>query len=265
VRGAQDLMTALARLQRDFQDYLLRGDAAVEASVVGTARVPVGTRLGIYAGAYRSRLRDALTHNFPALAKLLGETDFQTLASDYILAHDSPFFSIRYYGDALPQFLASREDYAAAPVLAELAQWEWAMGCVFDAADATPLAHEALARIPPQQWAQLRFSWHPSVRRLTLWWNVPQLWQALTTGSERPEVSVAAAPLQWLLWREELNSYFRSLPKAEAAALDASRSGWPFAELCELLCDELGETEAPAQAAALLRGWVASGLIVSAT
>jgi len=257
-------MTVLAHLQRDFQDHLLRGDAAVEAHVVGTARVPVATRLGIYAGAYRSRLADALAHTFPALAKFLGEKDFHTLASDYVLTHDSPFFSIRYYGDTLPQFLATREDYAAAPVLAELAQWEWVMGSVFDAADATPLAHEALARTPPQQWAQLRFSWHPSVQRLALSWNVPQLWQALTSEVEHPELSHTTVPVQWLLWREELTTYFRSLPKAEAAALDASRSGWPFGELCELLCEELGESEAPAQAASLLRGWIASGLIVSA-
>ena len=46
--------------------------------------------------------------------------------------------------------------------------------------------------------------------------------------------------------------------------LDAARSGWPFGELCALLCEELGESEAPAQAAALLRGWIGSGLIVSA-
>jgi hypothetical protein len=257
-------MTGLARLQADFQDYLLRGEAVAEAHVFGTARVPVATRLRIYGRAYRSRLTDALAHTYPALAKLLGDTHFETLARDYVIAHDSPFFSIRYYGDALPQFLASHEEYAAAPVLAELAQWEWVMGCVFDAADAIPLAHEALARIPPVAWAQLRFSWHPSVRRLTLSWNVPQLWQALTGGSERPEVSLAAAPVPWLLWREELTTYFRSLPKAEAAVLDVARSGWPFGELCELLCEQLGESEAPAQAAALLRGWIASGLIVSA-
>jgi hypothetical protein len=46
--------------------------------------------------------------------------------------------------------------------------------------------------------------------------------------------------------------------------LDAARSGWPFGELCELLCDELGDEQAPLQAATLLRGWIASGLIVSA-
>jgi hypothetical protein len=257
-------MSALARVQREFQDYLLRGDTAVEARIAGTARVPVATRLGIYAGAYRSRLAEALESNYPVLAKLLGEADFAALAGDYIAAHDSPYFSIRYYGDALAEFLATREDYAAAPVLAELARWEWAMTAVFDAADVPPLSADNLARIPPTQWAQLRFRWHPSVQRLALWWNVPQLWQALSDDGERPTMTLAAAPAQWLLWRENLTTCFRSLPKSEVSMLDAARSGWPFGELCELLCEELGESEAPAQAASLLRGWIGSGLIVSA-
>ena len=258
-------MSALARVQREFQDYLLRGESAVEAQVVGTARVPVTTRLGIYAGAYRSRLAEALESNYPVLARLLGAPDFEALASKYITAHDSPFFSIRYYGDALPKFLATREDYAAAPVLAELAQWEWAMTTVFDAADAPPLRAEELGRIPPERWAQLRLRWHPSVQRLTLWWNVPQLWQALSEDQERPDMKLAAAPVEWLLWRENLTSYFRSLPPTEARVLDAARSGWPFGELCTLLCEELGDSEAPAQAAVLLRTWIGSGLIISAT
>jgi len=257
-------VSALERLQGDFQDYLLRGTPAVEQHLLGTARVPVATRLQIYAGAYRSRLADALAANFPALAKLLGEADFHSLATDYVRAHDSPFFSIRYYGDALAQFLTTREDYAAAPVLAELARWEWAMTGVFDAADAASLAHEELARRPAQEWAQLRFTFHPSVQRLTLWWNVPQLWQALTADAERPPASLAAQPVAWLLWRQELSTYFRSLPTTEAVVLDGALRGWPFGELCELLCEELGDAAAPAQAATLLRGWVASGLIVSA-
>lgn len=257
-------MSALAQVQRDFQDYLLRGESTVETHVVGTVRVPVATRLAIYGGAYRSRLGEALESNYPALAKLLGAADFERLTNDYVSTHDSPYFSVRYYGDALPQFLAAHEDYAAAPVLAELAQWEWAMTSVFDAADAAPLAHTALERIPPQQWAQLRFGWHPSVQRLALSWNVPQLWQALTGESERPAPSLTAAPVPWLLWRQELTSYFRSLGATEASALDAARSGWPFGELCELLCSELGDEQAPLEAATLLRGWIAAGLIVSA-
>lgn len=257
-------MSALAHLQGDFQDYLLRGGTAVQAHVLESARVPLATRLGVYGGAYRSRLADALQANFAALAKLLGEADFATLAMDYVRAHDSPFFSIRYYGDALPAFLAAHEDYTTVPVLAELARWEWSMTCVFDAADAEPLTHAALARVSAQQWAQLRFTWHPSVQRLSLAWNVPQLWQALTDDAERPPATLNPAPMQWLLWRHGLTSYFRSLPAAEATVLDAARNGWPFGELCELLCEELGEQQAASAAAQLLRGWIAAGLIIGA-
>ena len=45
--------------------------------------------------------------------------------------------------------------------------------------------------------------------------------------------------------------------------LDAARSGRTFGELCELLCAEVGATAAPAQAAALLRDWIAAGLITA--
>jgi hypothetical protein len=257
-------VTHLALVQGDFQDYLLRGSQAVEAHVLGSARVPVATRLDVYGGAYRARLAEALEANFPALAKLLDGADFATLASRYVNTHDSAFFSIRYYGHELPQFLGDDPDYAAAPVLAELARWEWAMTGAFDAADATPLTHAALARFSPQEWAQLRFSWHPSVARLGLVWNVPQLWQALTQATERPAATVNREPKPWLLWRQALTTYFRSLPATEARVLDAARDGWPFGELCALLCDELGETQAPAQAALLLRGWIDAGLITGA-
>jgi hypothetical protein len=257
-------MTQLARLQGDFQDFLLRGSEAVRTHVLGSARVPVETRLGIYAGAYGSRLVDALRSNFPALAVLLGEADFEALGADYVRTHDSPFFSIRNYGDALPEFLGQQATYAEVPVLAELARWEWTLGSVFDAADATPLTSAALARIAPAEWAQLVFAWHPSVRRLALAWNVPQLWQALTDGGERPELVLLPEPIEWLVWRRELRTQFRSLSKREAAVLDAARAGDGFGALCEQLQAELGERPAPAQAATLLRAWVEAGLIVAA-
>ncbi len=258
-------MSTLASVQGDFQEYLLRGGAAIEAHVVGTERVPVTTRLGIYGGAYGSRLGDALASNFPALERLLGETDFRKLAAAYVAAHESPFFSIRHYGDRLAGFLAGDERYSDAPLLAELARWEWAVGGAFDAADAASISHEALARVQPEQWAQLRFHWHPSVQRLRLHWNAPQIWQAANEDTDPPEVTFTKEGQSWLIWRQNLTTYFRSLSKTEAAALDAARKGWPFGELCALLCDEVGDAEAPMQAATLLRGWVAAGLIVNAS
>jgi len=256
-------VSELAALQGDFQDYLLRGDPAVEARVAGSARVPAQTRLAIYAGAYRGRLAEALAANYSALAKLLDE-DFAELAQAYVASHDSPYFSIRCYGEDLARFLATEERYAAAPLLADLARWEWAMTQVFDAADASALDAAALSRVAPDAWAQLRFQWHPSVARLDLNWNAPQIWQALTEDGERPAAAVSTEPTPWLLWREGLTSYFRSLTATEAQALDAARRGWPFGELCELLCERLGDDEAPLAAATFLRGWVGAGLITAA-
>lgn len=256
-------MNPLARLQDEFQSFLLRGDAAIEGQVVGTERVPVETRLGIYSDAYHGRLLEALQANFPVLAKMAGETDFVTLAGDYIQAHPSPFFSIRHYGHALPEFLANASDYAGVPVLAELARWEWALTEVFDAADAVPVDMSMLANVPAEQWAELRLEWHPSARRLDLLWNVPSLWRALTDDAERPEMTVRPEPVPWLLWRRGLETYFRSLSMAEAAVVDAAREGAPFGELCALLSEWTSEAEAPAQAAGFLRQWLLSGLIVA--
>lgn len=258
-------MSRLRQVQTDFQQYLLRGDPEIENHVVGTARVPVATRLGIYGNGYGARLTEALGTNFPVLARLLGESDFAELAAAYIRAHDSPYASIRYYGNTLSEFLAQDPTYVPAPVLAELARWEWAMTETFDAADAPTLDPSTMASVTPAEWSELRFEWHPSIRRLQLSWNVPQIWNAVTKETPPPEPSLAAEAGQWLLWRRELEIFFRSLTPAEAAALDAARGGSTFGELCERLCESVDAAAAAAQAAGFLRDWLQSGLIVRRT
>jgi hypothetical protein len=257
-------MTRLPQIQDAFQSYLLRGDDAVEALIVGTERVPIATRLSIYGGGYCSRLIEAQQANFPVLSELLGEADFASLGTAYVRSHDSPFFSIRYYGNALADFLATAPEYSGAPVLADLARWEWMMTEVFDAADAGAVGVADLAPLAPQEWAELRFGLHPSVRRLALAWNAPQIWNAVSDKEEPPEVEFSAVPVEWVLWRQELRTYFRSLQPGEAGALEAVRDGQSFGELCALLCAEFGEDAAPARAAGFLRSWVESGMLTAA-
>ena len=279
-------VSRLPDIQEAFQRFLLTGDSEIGSHLVGTPRVPVATRLGIYGDGYRSRLIEALETSFPVLANLLGEADFQPLAGRYVATHESSFFSIRYYGDQLADFLAGRAEYSQAPLLAELAQWEWAMAAVFDAADAEPIDSSAFAQVAPEDWAKLRFEWSPTVHVLELEWNVPQLWKAVTEGTPRPDPALSGGgpagdgaagngpagdrpahngPLSWLIWRRELQLYFRPLAAAESAAIAASVAGQSFGELCELLCEHLGEDQASLHAAGFLRGWVESGLIVDVT
>lgn len=277
-------VSRLPDLQEAFQRFLLTGDSEIGSHLVGTRRVPVATRLGIYGDGYRSRLIEALETSFPVLANLLGEADFQALAGRYVATHESSFFSIRYYGDRLADFLAGDAEYARAPLLAELAKWEWAMAAVFDAADAEPVGSSAFAQVAPEDWAKLWFEWSPSVQVVELEWNVPELWKAVTEGTPRPDPALSGGgpagdgaggngptrdgpthngPRSWLIWRRELQLYFRPLAPAESAAIVASIAGQSFGELCELLCEHLDENEAPLHAAGFLRGWVESGLIVN--
>ncbi len=175
-------MSALARVQGDFQDYLLRGRARHR-----DARRRHRARAGGDApGHLRRRLPQppgrGARQQLPGAGAAARRGGFRQRSPpatcNPTTRRTSPSATT---ASDLPQFLATHADYAAVPVLAELARWEWAMADAFDAADAAPLTHDsARAASLPRQWAQLRFRWHPSVRRLDLSWNVPQLWQALS-------------------------------------------------------------------------------------
>lgn len=256
-------MAGLARVQEHFQALLLGKPSEIESHVVGTARVPIATRLAIYGDGYCLRLIEALQANFPALAKMAGDDEFARMGAAYVRANDSVFRSVRYYGAGLPDFLATQTEYADAPVLCDLAWWEWLMTEVFDAADAEPLSVAALATVDPDRWGDLRFDFHPSVRRVSLHWNAPQIWRALTEDVERPSAAVQKDAAPWLLWRQDLQTYFRSLAPAEAEALDAARGGASFGELCEGLSRHFTPEETPAQAAGFLKRWLEAGMICS--
>jgi len=252
----------LASIENDFQIFLLTGRGEIAQSVVGTQRVPVAMRLAIYGNAYRSRLIETLEAHYPALLALLGAEEFAALGSDYVHAHDSSYASIRFYGGELGAFLTSHPDCAARPWLAELARFEWAMAAVFDALDATPIAVQALAQIAPENWAALGFELHPAVRQLDLLWKVPALWSALTSARPPPAPEAEVHPVPWLLWRRDLQIFYRPLAVLEAEALAVVREGGSFGALCVALCSALDEAQAPARAAAYLREWVESGMIV---
>jgi hypothetical protein len=74
---------------------------------------------------------------------------------------------------------------------------------------------------------------------------------------------MAPEPMTWLLWRQDLQNYFRSLNPMESAALHSALRGRDFAQLCEDLGALLPQEEIPAAAASLLGTWADSGIIVA--
>lgn len=252
-------MTALRRLQQRFQAFILRGDRAqLGEEIVGGYGAEVDTRLDIYFDAYRLRLAEALRADYPALHALLGADRFEALAREYIAAHCSPYYNIRWYGDALGEFLRRRTPWRDWPWLAEMADFEWNMLAAFDAPEAPVAAIESMSAVPPEKWPELTFAVHPSVRRLELAFETPALWKANHAGEAIAERRPATAQLPWLMWRRGVDTYFRSMAQDEARAFDALREGAPFARVCERLGDDDG---CALRAASLLKGWLSEALI----
>jgi hypothetical protein len=248
-------------MQSCFQTHVLQGDDAMLAQVSEDARPSAAARLAIYANAYRLRLLEALTTDFPALHTLTGDAMFERIGRVYIDAHPSTHFSIRYFGRHLSSFLAETAPYGESPMLSEMAALEWSLALAFDAADDPVLNETTLAALPAAAWPGMRLRFHASMQRHGFRWNVPELWSAIDQNGEPEAPSAYPRPREWIIWRRELQTYFRPLDDTEAWALDRLHAGADFATLCSELCERVEPSQVGLLAAGYLKAWVQAGLI----
>jgi hypothetical protein len=254
---------SLRELQWSLQAHLLGKPSAIAEAIVDAPPLPALERLGIYRNAYQVRLIDALDDTYPVLHAVLGDEDFFALGEQFVAAHPSIHRSIRWYGAELAEYLGTAPPYAEQPIFSEIALLEWTLAEVFDSADAEPVQRAALAAIDAAAWSELRFEFHPSLRRLNLLWNTVAVWQAMSREETPPDPKCGEYPVPWLLWRQDLQNYFRSMTADEAAALDAALNGGNFGDLCEALETYLSVDDIPLRAASLLGLWTDSGIILA--
>ncbi len=227
------------------------------------------TGLEVYRHAYRARLVAALTDNFTVLARALGDEAFDALGRAYLAAQPSRHPSIRWFGHALADFMATADDDLVPHAsLVDVARMDWALRGAFDAAEAPPLDPATLAALQPDDWAALVLNLQPSVQRVTLAHAIEPAWRVLRewepeSGSDQPELPEPAPHEHVLLaWRPGLETRWRSLEPLEAVLLGAVAEGAPFALLCERAAAELGDAKAAAPAViGALQRWLADGLL----
>jgi len=236
-------MQSLASEQRLLQRAILGADGCEPA-------LAAPSRLGIYRHAYPARLAGALRSNYPALAKVLGDEEFERVAHAYARERPSSHYSIRWHGAGLAERLP-------AP-LADLARMEWALGLAFDALDVEPLTAERLAALPVERWSTLPLALHPSVSVLELAWAIEPHWQAM----RRDENVETTAPQRYdhglLTWRKALDACWRSSSLDEARGLMALHRSGSLAGACA----EAG-AEREHELGAWFAGWVREGMLVS--
>ncbi len=254
-------MPVLKSVQDDFQRYLTKGDSSIRPEIVDDARLGANKRLRIYFDAYRIRLNEILKLDFPKTHTLLGDDAMDEAFSLYLENYPSTHFSVRYFGRHFSQFLASTKPYADFPVFAEMALFEWSVSHTLDAKDASIVTQEALTQVDPEQWADLVFSFHPSVMSQLFYWDVPQLWQDIEQEKEPRQPKRQETPVRWVFWRKGLRSLFQSCTQTENIMFQGVLEKKSFAEICEDLIDIVPEDAIPMSVAQTLFKWISDEMI----
>jgi len=184
------------------------------------------------------------------------------MALTYIDQYPSQHYSIRWFGRHLVDYLDNHPPFCDETVLCELAAWEWAPSEAFDAGNDVVVGLEQMAAVPPERWDGLTFAFHPSLRRLDLAWTAPAYRAAVEAGEESPETPERGDDkVPWVIWRQGLDTLYRSMEADEARALDLAREGASFGAVCADLAQSGDAGEAPMQAATFLRTWIEGNLI----
>ena len=252
---------ALRDVQRRFLAGIADNDANSEALIVDDDRVGARQRLDIYRNNYRASLTGVLADHYERLHAYLGDGQFGNIAQAYVAAHPSTTRNLRYYGEALPLFLAKH--FPDDGELAELAALDWALRHAFDAPDTATLDAVAVGALG-DAWIERRLLLHPSARLFPVRFNVAALWSALDAEMEPPEPVAFAAPVPLLVWRSGQQPSFRSLSEAEVDALARFETGASFTDLSAHVIATMGEAGAMEELAAWLGRWLADGVLVLA-
>lgn len=252
----------LQDVQLKFKQYLMQQKADIASHIVSTDDLANDVRLEIYGNAYVSRLIEVLQKDYTALFEMLGEEQFNELASAYIDAYPSTHPSLRFFGKQMADYLLNHPSYAPHPYLYELARFEWGFTDAFDASDSAVMTESDAALLPADAWSTLHFGFHPSIQLIPYEWNILPIWQAIQQEHDIPAPVQLVDQEVCLIWRQGLQTQYRTLDAGEARGLTLLLQGASFPELCEALAAQSEVPEqVPIRAASLLKGWLAAGLI----
>lgn len=252
---------SLQILQQQFFENITQAESGSCCIVKDEGNISREERIQIYYDAYRFRLIDALSDTYPAVHTLLGDDEFEKVCRQYIDSHPPTHFSIRYYGDKLSDFVKHNDLTQNPALIAEMAGFEWALRQVFDAKDEQVLTLDSLQNSGIENWSEVVFHTSQNLVCLNLYWNVPALWKVIEQGDDPIRENENAVAEHWIIWRPELETYFRSVGDIEHKALEMIIAKQSFGEMCESI-EMLDDN--PAQLVAnFLSGWISEGLIVS--
>ena len=251
---------ALAELQRDFLGYLRDRPNGLAVAIAPGGRIEIGQRLNIYHHAYRARLVEVLQDVFERTWAYLGDDEFAAVARGYIDARPPGETTLQNFGQSLPGWL--RQRFPDAPEVAEVAMIDAMMRVAFEGANAAPLALTDFAVLTAEDWSQIGFDFHPTLRLAPITHNAASVWEALERNETPPVASKLQSPTWLLVWRKDLRPHFITIGEIEATALQQLAQGESFAAVCADLDARFPEADAAQSMGVSLRRWIDDRLLV---
>lgn len=189
----------LHEIQQEFADAVFRKDGARIVDLIKDDGLSGERRLQVYRNNTYSLLTDVLKNTFPAVCRLVGEEFFEHAAQQYIRIDPPRQPCLHVYGAGFADFLATFPPAGELHYLPDVARLEWALNEAYFAADAYPLPTDALKRLRPERYADIRLLPHPSCRLLASPFPVDRIWEMARPGGDSAAAPALDAGPAWLL------------------------------------------------------------------
>jgi hypothetical protein len=209
--------------QSDFRAALLDPASPAPEGVQNPDGIPATKRFDVYRNNVAVSLTDALEAAFPVVNKLVGNDFFRAMAGVYLRAHPPTSPVMMFYGEDMPEFLAGFGPAQSVPYLPDMARLELALRHSYHAADASPIAPDALAQIAPDTLPNVTFTFATSLHLIPSNFPLQSIWWANTYGGD---IAKVAQPT--LITRPEFDPIVDALSPEQAAVLAALIAGKPL-------------------------------------
>lgn len=238
----------------------------VERYFTAGPRLSASGRFDIYRSGYLARLVECLIDDYPVLAVMLGEDQFDALCRAYVTRHPSSSPNLNGFGRHMSAFcreagVAGVPGFSGFPGFArvavfasELAALEWALVEVLHAEMAPPLDIAALQALPPDAWARARFIGSDALRILRFEYPVNAVFIANRIDEIVPEMP-GPAPNAIAVYRRGLQLWRMELTHAMLGVLEPLVAGKTLGEALAAIEADQTDPEVLAQTGANLMMW----------
>lgn len=207
-----------------FAPALLDPDRAAPALVAGPNGKTAQKRYNVYRNNVTVSLINALAAVFPVTLRITGVDFFRAMARFHVRATPPTSPLLFEYGRDFPDFIETYEYARATPWLADIARIERAWLDAYHAADAAPLAPQALASIPAELLADTVFRPHPAARIVRS--RFPALSLFVRHRGDGPAAEIVSTePEDTLVTRPGMEVFVRRLPPSGAVFLTRLTAG----------------------------------------